>query len=71
MKKTYAHHTPTIEAVAKIKRLRQAFSNLDELINDLAPVTREKACAITNLETAAMWAIKAIVCNDPKSVVEA
>ena len=67
MKKTYAHHKPDDSALKSINDLRQAFSDLDDLIRKLTPVTREQACAITNLETSAMWAIKALVVNDPKS----
>ena len=49
--------------------LPQAFSDLDQLIRGLSGPSREQACAITNLETAAMWAIKAVVFNDPSSEV--
>jgi hypothetical protein len=34
------------------------------------PESRQRSVAITELETAAMWAIKAVVFNDPNSVVE-
>ncbi len=67
MKKSYAFHKPSEEGLEKITRLREAFSQLDELIRQTSPPSREQACAITNLETAAMWAIKATVINDPKS----
>jgi hypothetical protein len=68
MLKSYAHHKPSDEAVEKIRMLRQAFSDLDDLITSTAPASRERSVAITNLETAAMWAIKSIVVNDPESV---
>jgi len=69
--KTYAYHKPTDAGLEKIKTLRRAFTELDTLIQTTAPGSREKAVALTNLETTAMWAIKAIVCNDPGSTVEA
>lgn len=70
MIKTYAHHNPTSDCTDKIKQLRQAFSELHAKIEALAPASREKSVAFTHLETAAMWAIKATVCNDPASEVE-
>lgn len=71
MKKTYAHHTPTLQTVAVIRDLRKAFSDLHELVEASAPPSRERAIALTELETSAMWAIKAIVINDPAAAVEA
>lgn len=69
MKKTYAYHKPSQEGLDKITTLRKAFSDLHDLIEGTAPQSREKSVALTNLETTAMWAIKAVVCNDPKSEV--
>jgi hypothetical protein len=69
MKKTYAYHKPSTAGLARIQQLRQAFSILHDLIEELAPNSREKSVAFTNLETTAMWAIKAVVCNDPESEV--
>lgn len=69
MKKTYAYHKPSDAGVAAIAKLREAFSDLHDKIEELAPVSRERSVALTNLETTAMWAIKAVVCNDPESVV--
>lgn len=70
MKKTYAYHKPSIDGIEKIRVLREAFSELHDLIETTAPQSREKSVALTNLETTAMWAIKAIVCNDPQSEIE-
>jgi hypothetical protein len=70
MKKTCAYHKPSDDGLQKIKALRVAFSKMHDLIEELAPNSREKSIALTNLETTAMWAIKAVVCNDPASVVE-
>lgn len=69
MKKTYAYHKPSLAGIETIAKLREAFSGLHDLIEHCAPSSREKAVALTNLETAAMWAIKSVVCNDPESEV--
>ncbi len=69
MKKTYAHHAPSLASISAIKQLRQGFSDLHGLIEELTPKSREQSVAITQLETAAMWAIKALVVNDPESTV--
>lgn len=71
MKKTYAYHKPSTAGIEKIATLRRAFSDLHDLIEATAPASREKSVVLTNLETTAMWAIKAVVCNDPESVVDA
>lgn len=67
MKKTFAYHKPSEEGLKRITQLRRAFSNLHDVIEALAPNSREKSVALTELETTAMWAIKAVVCNDPES----
>lgn len=66
--KQYLNHKPGPEAVAKIEKLRRAFSDLHELIADAAPNSREKSIAFTSLEDASMWAVRSIVLNDPDSV---
>lgn len=68
--KTYQYHKPSAGGVGRIKKLRKAFSDLHDLIEKEAPSSRERSVALTNLETTAMWAIKAVVCNDPESTVE-
>lgn len=70
MKKTYAYHKPSNAGLEKIAKLRKAFSDLHDLIEELTPPSREKSVAFTNLETTAMWAIKAVVCNDPESQIQ-
>lgn len=69
MKKTFAYHKPSAAGLEKITKLREAFSAMHDLIDSLAPNSREKSVAFTELETTAMWAIKAVVCNDPESEV--
>ena len=69
VKKTYAYHKPSTDGLEKIRVIREAFSTLHDLIESVAPQSREKSVALTNLETTAMWAIKAVVCNDPASEI--
>jgi hypothetical protein len=68
--KTYNYHAPSEESQAKITEIRKAYSTLNDLIDSLVPNSREKSVALTNLETSAMWTIKAIVVNDPDSKVQ-
>lgn len=67
MKKTFQYHKPSELTLPKITELREAASNFSELIEKLVPPSRERAIAQTELESANMWAIKAIVINDPES----
>lgn len=53
----------TIDAVEKMERIRFAFKALTNIIQGSTPESRERSLAITHLETAAMWANKAIVFN--------
>ena len=70
MLKTFAYHKPGEDGLSKIRELREAFSELHTKIESLAPASRERSVALTNLETTAMWAIKAVVVNDPASEAE-
>lgn len=68
--KPFAYHRPSESGLEKITALREAFSNLATLIDELCPASRHKAVTMTQLETTAMWAIKAVVFHDEDSVVE-
>lgn len=68
--KPYAYHKPSTEGLEKINRLREHFSAGDRLIKEICGNNRQSSVAITNNETTAMWAIKAVVFNDPDSVIE-
>ena len=69
-KKAFAYHKPTEDSVKKMAEIREAFSDLHSLIESLAPASRERSVALTELETAHMWTNKAIVVNDPDSEVQ-
>ena len=47
-----------------------AGSKLHAWIEEVTPLCRERALALTNLEQAAMWAIRAVIFSDPETVVE-
>lgn len=68
--KPYAYHKPSPEGMDKINRLREHFSEGERLIKEICGNNRQSSVAITNNETTAMWAIKAVVFNDPNSEVE-
>jgi hypothetical protein len=68
--KPYAYHKPSIDGLAKIYKLREHFLEGERLIKEICPVSRHQSVALTNNETTAMWAIKAVVFNDPDSVIE-
>lgn len=68
--KPYAYHKPSAEGLEKINRLRAHFSEGERLIKEICPPSRQASVAITENETTAMWAIKAVVFNDPNSEVE-
>ncbi len=65
--KPFAYHKPSVDGLERITRLRAEFSTLKRTIETTCPESRHRSVAITELETAAMWAIKAVVFNDPNS----
>lgn len=69
--KPFAYHAPSTDGLAKITALREAFSVVKAAIEANCPPSRQAAVALTELETSAMWAIKAVVFNDPDSKVSA
>jgi len=68
--KPFAYHKPSAEGLVKITNLREAFSAVKAAIETNCSPSRQTAVAITELETSAMWAIKAVVFNDDTSQVE-
>ena len=68
--KPYAYHKPSDDGLDKINKLRAHFSEGERLIKEVCPDSRHRSIAITENETTAMWAIKAVVFNDPKSEID-
>lgn len=67
---SFAYHKPSSEGLTHITNLREGFSDLYQQIMNGCPASRERSVALTELESAAMWAIKSVVLNDPNSEVE-
>lgn len=63
--KMFQTHKVTPETAAKVKALREKFTELEDLIKDSSSTSREQSVALTNLEQSAMWAVKAAVAGDP------
>lgn len=68
--KPYAYHKPSSRGLEAITRLREKFSEVDRMIKEVCPNTRERSLALTKNEETAMWAIKSVVMHDPDSEVE-
>lgn len=68
--KPFAYHKPSDDGLRAINAIREGYSELMKLIETHCPSSRHKSVALTELETSAMWAIKAVVFNDPDSVAE-
>lgn len=68
--KPYAYHRPSPEGLDKINQLRAMFSECERVIKEICGTNRHASIAVTNNEQTAMWAIKAVVFNDPNSQVE-
>ena len=60
MRHAYEHRDPPPEAQDRVRFLRQAFSDLHDIVEGHCPDSRERAVALTQLEQAALWAVKAI-----------
>ena len=69
MKKTFAYHKPSAASLDALAKLRVLFSTAADEMERLCPKSRELSVALTHIETAAMWANKAVTHNDPESVV--
>lgn len=62
----FGYFKPSEEMLPVIQNVRDAYTTLHKFILTL-PVSRQRAIAITELETSAMWAIKGLVLNDSGS----
>ncbi len=52
--KPYAYHKPSPDGFDRITRLREAYSQVSRIIEEICPPSRQKSVAITELETSAM-----------------
>lgn len=57
---TFEYLKPSDAQIAEMGVLREAFAELTEKIEKRVPESRYRSLAITELEAAAMWTMKAI-----------
>lgn len=62
----FGYFKPAENMLPLIQEVRDAYSTLHKFLLTL-PNSRQKAIAITELETSSMWAIKGLVLNDSGS----
>lgn len=62
----FGYFKPADAMLPLIQETRDAYSTLHKFLLSL-PSSRQRAIAITELETSAMWAIKGLVLNDSGS----
>lgn len=62
----FGYFKPSEEMLPLIQEVREAYSKVHEFLLTLPP-SRQRAVAITELETSSMWAIKGLVLNDSGS----
>lgn len=60
----YTHHPPTPDQIERYPLLREKAKELQMLILQLTPPSREQSVASTKLEEAVMWANAAIARNE-------
>lgn len=65
MLKAFDTVKPTAETIQKMNVVRLGYSKLAEMLQEMMPASRERSVALTELETSAMWAIKALTHNQP------
>lgn len=62
----FGYFKPADEMLPLIQETREAYTAVHKFLLSL-PASRQRAIAITELETSAMWAIKGLVLNDSRS----
>ncbi len=62
----FGYFKPHEDMLPLIQKVRETYTIMNKFLNTL-PASRQRAIAITELETSAMWAIKGLVLNDQKS----
>ncbi|MER2169025.1 MAG: hypothetical protein ABS938_00160 [Psychrobacillus psychrodurans] len=59
----FKYHSPKDEQPEKYTAIREKAKELAYLMDEVCPNSREKSVALTNLETAVMWANASIARN--------
>ena len=63
------NHTPGPDAIAQIERIRDAAKALGTAILRECPPSRERSVALTEMETAVMWAVKSVALPRQESLL--
>lgn len=61
LERSLTNHTPNNRQIARIEELREHAKTLGRLVILGCPDTRERSLALTHIEDATMWAVKAII----------
>lgn len=64
VRKRFIYHAPKGDQTHRYEQLRAAFASVATLVDGLVPDSREKATALTHLETAMFWANAGIARNE-------
>jgi hypothetical protein len=67
--KSHADHRPSPDVQETMAAMRAIFMATVSALDEQIPECREKALAVTALEEAAMWALKALAVTDPSAEV--
>lgn len=61
---SFSYHAPKGNQAERYESIRTKVKELAHMIDELCPNSREKSVAMTNLETAVMWANASIARNE-------
>lgn len=64
LERSLTNTTPNADQIERIELTRQVAKALGKAIIENAPSSRERSLALTHLEDATMWAVKAIVMEE-------
>ncbi len=64
MQKRFTYHAPKVNQAERYEQLQAGFAALALMVDAIEPDSREKATALTHLETAMFWANAGIARNE-------
>lgn len=66
----HLNHKPDAAGIEKIETLRKSIIDLEILMDEIVPPSRELSLAKTKLEEARMWAVKGVVMPYPVDEID-
>lgn len=69
IQRRFGYHRVTEKTLPKHRTIREEFIEIADTLDQLLPDGREKACAMTALQEAAMWANAAVATNEAPLVL--